>query len=391
MKRIGFLYNKICSGENIRLAIRNSSKGKTNKRYIKQILENEDRVVLEIQKILIEKSYDFSGTRSRVIYDNSSMKERTITIPRYYPDQIIHWALIQVIQPVLTRGMYEFNCGSIPGRGGRAVKKYVDKALRRKMKYILKLDVKKFFPSVDHAKLKRMLARKIKDRDTLDLLYAIIDAGGEGLPIGFYTSQWLSNFYLQDLDHYIKEELHIKYYVRYVDDMVLIDTNKRKLHRAREKISDYLRLYNLRLKENWQLWRVGSRPLDFVGYRYYGRYIKLRKRLFLHLNRVVREIKAGGLNILRARRFTSLIGWSKRINFKRYYVRKIKPVISKKTATKYIGEYDKHQKPLSRDKHELALFYGIDEGLPDAQFYKKISEINAKADAAALKLASQNS
>lgn len=339
MKRIGFLYDKICSEDNIRLAIKNSSKGKRNKGYVKRILENEDRVVLQIQKLLMEKSYDFSKTRQRVIYDNSSQKERTITIPKYYPDQIIHWAVIQVIQPVLTRGMYEFNCGSIPGRGGRAVKKYIDKVLKRKVRYVLKIDVRKFFPSVDHAKLKELLARKIKDVDVLDLLGSIIDAGGEGLPIGFYTSQWLSNFYLQEVDHYIKEELHVKYYVRYVDDMVLIDTNKKKLHSARQKLCEYLKSLGLRLKDNWQLWKISSRPLDFVGYRYYRRYTKLRKRLFLHLNKVVRDIKRGGLNILRARRFISLSGWTKRINFKRYYKRKIKPIISKRTAREYIGNY----------------------------------------------------
>ena len=341
MKRIGFLYEKICSEENIRLAIRNSSKGKKNKRYIKRILDNEDAVVQKIKQLLTEKSYVLGNYRQRVIFDNSSHKERLITIPRYYPDQIIHWAVIQVIQPVLAQGMYEFSCGSIPGRGGKAVKKYLDRVLKKKVKYVLKIDVRKFFPSINHEKLKEMLAKKIKDRDTLDLLYAIIDSGGQGLPIGFYTSQWLSNFYLQDIDHYIKEVLHVKYYVRYVDDMVLIDTNKRRLKEAKAELDNVLESYGLSLKDNWQIWKIHSRPLDFVGYKFYRNFTRLRKSLFYHLTKVVRDIKHKGLNILRARRYISLIGWCKRIAFKHYYLANIKPIIKKRTAKAYISNYDR--------------------------------------------------
>ena len=341
MKRKGYLYEQICSEENIRLAIRNSAKGKKNKHYIKRILDNEDAVVLKIRQLLIDKTYDLGKCRQRVIFDNSSRKERVITIPKYYPDQIIHWAVIQVIQPVLTRGMYEFSCGSVPGRGGKAVKKYLDRVLKKKVKYVLKIDVRKFFPSINHDNLKEMLSKRIKDRDTLELLYAIIDCGGQGLPIGFYTSQWLSNFYLQDIDHYIKEVLHVKYYVRYVDDMVLIDSNKRRLREAKAALAEKLGEYGLSLKDNWQIFKINSRPLDFVGYKYHKNFTLLRKSLFFHLTRVVRDIKHGGLNIYRARRYISLIGWAKRISFKHYYLSFIKPIISKRVAREYISRFDK--------------------------------------------------
>ena len=341
MKRKGYLYEQICSEENIRLAIRNSAKGKKNKHYIKRILDNEDAVVLKIRQLLIDKTYDLGKCRRRVIFDNSSRKERVITIPKYYPDQIIHWAVIQVIEPVLTRGMYEFSCGSVPGRGGKAVKKYLDRVLKKKVKYVLKIDVRKFFPSINHDKLKEMLSKKIKDRDTLGLLYAIIDCGGQGLPIGFYTSQWLSNFYLQDIDHYIKEVLHVKYYVRYVDDMVLIDSNKRRLREAKAALAEKLGEYGLSLKDNWQIFKINSRPLDFVGYKYHKNFTLLRKSLFFHLTRVVRDIKHRGLNIHRARRYISLIGWAKRISFKHYYLSFIKPIISKRVAREYISRFDK--------------------------------------------------
>lgn len=81
---------------------------------------------------------------------------------------------------------------------------------------------------------------------------------------GNYTSQWFANFYLQDLDHYIKEELKVPYYVRYMDDMVLFHRNKKELHKIRAKVEEFLQKEDLKLKENWQLWKTDSRPIDFL-------------------------------------------------------------------------------------------------------------------------------
>lgn len=338
MKRIGNLYGKIYDVDNIRLAIRNASKGKRNRRYVARILANEEHYANQISEMLKTGTYQPRLNRTKVVYDTSSRKERNITIPAFYPDQIIQWATVQVLQQILSKGMYRYSCGSVPGRGGLAAKKYVERVQKRKdARYVLKLDIRKFFPSVRHDRLKAMLATKIKDRETLDLLGKIIDNGGEGLPIGYYTSQWLSNFYLQEIDHYIKEELQVKYYVRYVDDMVLWGVNKRKLRKSFYALRGRLKDYGLEVKGNWQLWKSDSRPLDFVGYRFRRWRTTLRKRIFLRLNAVVRKIKGYGLNIHRAMRFTSLIGWCKRIPFRNYYVSYIRPILRKKRAKLYIA------------------------------------------------------
>lgn len=346
MKRIGYLYEQIYSVENIKLAIRNAAKGKHDRGYIRKILNNSDYYANIISESLRTNTYQLSPNRYKTIKDGASQKERNITIPAFYPDQIIQWAVVQVLQPVFMRGMYSYCCGSVPGRGGLKAKKYIKRVQRKKdARYVLKLDIRKFFPSVSHDKLKQLLRKKIKDQNTLNLLSAIIDNGGKGLPIGYYTSQWFSNFYLQEMDHYIKEVLHIKYYVRYVDDMVLIGPNKRKLRKAMHSLMAYLSEegYELELKDNWQLWRIYSRPLDFVGYRFYKSYTLLRKKLLYRLTRTVRRIKRYGLNIQRARRFNSLIGWGAHINFKEYYLARIKPIISKRIAKRYISEYDKRK------------------------------------------------
>ena len=343
MKRIGNLYDKICQEDNIRLAIRNASKGKRHRRQVRRVLEQEDRAVEQIIATLRSGSYTPRPARTKIIRDGAAGKEREITIPAFYPDQIIQWAVMQVLEPVFMKGMYRYCCGSVPGRGGLAAKRYVERALKeKKSRYILKLDIRKFYPSVSHAKLKQLLAKRIKDKPLLALLGTIIDRGGPGLPIGFYSSQWFANFYLQEVDHYIKQELKIPYYVRYVDDMVLMGPNKRKLHRARMALQGYLssNAYELAVKDNWQLWRKGTRPLDFVGYRFYTNRIRLRRRLFYRITATVRRIRERGLNIRRAGRFLSLMGWCKRIPFRRYYVERIRPILPKWEARRYISRWE---------------------------------------------------
>ena len=318
MKRIGYIYEKIYDIENIKAAIRNAARGKKRKHYVRRILQNADFYAAEIHKMLKAKSFTPGPNRCKTIRDGASQKERRITVPQFYPDQIIHRAAVQVLEPLFMRGMYRYCCGSVPGRGGMAAKKYVEKVMhKKKAKYTAKLDITKFFASVSHAKLKALLAKKIKDRDALGLLGTIIDHGGEGLPIGYYTSQWLSNFYLQEADHYIKEELHVPYYVRYVDDMVLMGPNKRKLRRAVKELAEYFECegFALLLKGNAQTWRSFSRPLDFVGYRFYESYVLLRKKLFYRLMRAARIAESKGLNLPRAQRLISLAGWASHIRF----------------------------------------------------------------------------
>ncbi|MBQ8248119.1 MAG: hypothetical protein IJZ42_13405 [Lachnospiraceae bacterium] len=347
MKRVGYIYEKIYDVDNIKLAIRNASKGKHNRRYVRKILNNIDYYAQGISDMLKNEEFVPSPNRTKTIKDGASQKERDITIPVFYPDQIVHWAIIQVIKPVFMKGMYPYSCGSVPGRGGLKAKKYVEKVHNRKnARYVLKMDIKKFFPSVSNEKLKELMRRKIKDKRALTLIDSVIDNGGKGLPIGYYTSQWFSNFYLQEMDHYIKEKLRIKYYVRYADDIVLMDSNKRKMRKARIALADFLNIneYTLEIKNNWQLWRNHSRPLDFVGYRFYKTYTRLRKKLFYRLTRVTRRIERLGLNIRRARRLNSLLGWSRHIYFRDYYVERIKPIVSKKTVRRYIGEWDRRAK-----------------------------------------------
>ena len=346
MKRVGHIYEKICTYENISKAIDKAVLGKRKTKECMRIINNKDYYIRQIQNMLITQTYPMSQNRYKTIVSKTG-KERHLIIPKFYPDRIIHWALCLQLEQLFMKGMYKHSIGSIPGRGGLMGKKYIERIINKdkKAKYILKLDIKHFYPSVSHSKLKELFRTKIKDEKTLTLIYRIIDNGEEGLPIGYYTSQWFSNFYLEKLDHFIKEQLHIKYYVRYVDDMVLIDTNKRKLRKAKLAIDEFLLTgnYNLEIKENYQLWKIHTRPLDFLGYRFYKDKTLLRKSIFYGFNRRLRKIKKRGYcTIARARALASLLGWFKHISSGRdYYVNNIKPIISKRRISTIISIYDR--------------------------------------------------
>lgn len=343
MKRVGYLYEKMCDLSLIRYAIRKAAQGKTYKHYIRKVLQNEEAYALRIQEMLVNESVKLSPNRQITIYDRSCSKERIITVPKFFPDQILHWVVMLVIEPIITKGMYRFNCGSVPTRGGMEAKRYVERALRdEKIRYVAKLDISKFFNSVKPKYLMAMFRNKIKDEKVLRLINAILENGGDCLPIGYYTSQWFSNFFLEGFDHYVKEELKIKKYVRYVDDMVLLDTNKRKLHKAIARMDEYLHKIGLKLKRNYQVWKVGSRPIDFVGFRFYQDKTVLRKKIFFRLCRRVRNVrKSGYITVHQAQGILSLLGWLSHINAWKFYKEKIYPYAPKSRLKNIVSNHAK--------------------------------------------------
>ena len=344
LKRHGYIYENVCDLENIKLAIMKSSLGKREQRRVKNVLDNIDFYAIKIQKMLVEKTYIASPYQIRKIQDGANKKTRTIYKPRYYPDQIIHWALMLQIEPILMKGMYQYSCGSVPKRGTSygqdTIRKWLDND-RKNTKYCLKMDIKKFYPSINNDILKAMFRTKIKDNECLWLIDEIIDSS-EGLPIGNYTSQWFSNFFLQELDHLIKENLGVKYYVRYVDDLVLLGANKKKLHKVRKEIELYLETIDLKLKENWQVFRVDKRDIDFLGFRLFRDKTILRKRNALRISRRIRKIsKKDRLNYRDACAIMSYWGWIKRSDSFNFHNKNVKSLISIKKVRRVVSYHAK--------------------------------------------------
>ena len=226
--------------------------------------------------------------------------------------------------------MDPFCCGSVPGRGRDYARRYIQRWLEhdpRGTRYCLKLDVHHFYPSIRHDQLKAMLRRKIKDEKLLRLLGLIIDSA-PGLPIGNVTSQWLANFYLQSFDHFVREQLHVKYYVRYMDDMVIFSPNKRKLGRTKEAIAEYLGSLGLKLNPKWQKFKLDSRGLDFLGYRFFHNRTVLRRTVMLRISRKVRRTaKKKSWNPHNCKSILSYLGWFRHTNNYNFYQARIKGFI----------------------------------------------------------------
>jgi hypothetical protein len=270
MKRIGYLYEKIYSLENLELAYKNAIKGKNI--YSK----NKNTLLLNIQQELINYEYKVSKYSVFTIFDK---KERTIySLP--LKDKIIQHAILQVINPIFIKCFISQTYSCIPKRGIHKALREVKKSLNNKDNiYVLKLDIKKYYPSINIETLKIFLRKKFKDRKLLHLLDIILNSHNQGIPIGNYISQYFGNFYLTYFDHYLKETLRLKYYFRYMDDMVIIHNCKKYLHQIKNYIEYYLNnILNLQLS-NWQIFLIKTRGIDFVGYVIYPTHIQLRKQI----------------------------------------------------------------------------------------------------------------
>ena len=346
MKREKDIYSRVVESQNIYQAILYASKRKKTRKNVREVLDNIDKCTEEVRKILISENYIPSPYEKVKIMDGVRKKERIIYKPAFYPDQIIHWALMLQLEPIISRGMYDYSCGAIKNRGIMYGARYVKKILvrdRKNTKYCLKLDIKKFYPNIDQSILKQKFRKILKDKKALALLDKIIESVESGVPIGNYTSQWFANFFLQDLDHFIKEQLKVKYYIRYMDDMVLFSRNKKELHKCRIAIEEFLKKEKLTLKENWQLYKTDSRPLDFLGYRFYRGYTTLRKSNFLRIKRRIKKIyKKKKLSYTDASATISYYGWIKHCDSYNFNQKYMKPYVNLKKCKGVIRNASKN-------------------------------------------------
>ena len=295
-KRVGYLYERMLDKEMIRSCIITGSRGKRKRQDVKEVLNDVDGYAEKVYKLLTEETYVPTIHRKIRIYDSSCRKERDIKVVPYYPDGIIQQLAVYAMKDVLMRGMYRWSCASIPGRGNSCAANYVKKHLKedpKGTKYCGKFDIHHYYPTISKQKMMDALRRKIKDEKFLNLVEMIIRSDPDpGISIGFYLNQWLANFFLEPLDHFICTLKGVKYYVRNMDDIVILGGNKKKLHRAREHISRYLEtMLGLKLKDNWQIFKTDSRGIDFVGFRFFHGRTILRRRNFQKLRRNARTAR----------------------------------------------------------------------------------------------------
>jgi RNA-directed DNA polymerase len=290
MKRIGNLYEEIISFENLEASELNARKGKLKQYGVLQFDKNKDYNLQMLHEILKLKTFKTSPYTTFKVYEP---KERLVFKLPYFPDRIAHHAVMRVLEPHFSKWFTNDTYSSIKGKGIHNAADNLKKALQdqENTKYCLKLDIVKFYPNVDHDILKALLRKKFKDNDLLWLLDEIIDSA-DGLPIGNYLSQYFANFYLTYFDHWIKENKAIKYYFRYADDIVILSNNKPHLHEILSSIKEYLNTnLKLEVKDNYQVFPVEARGIDFVGYKFYHTYTLLRKSIKKRFAKAVSKTK----------------------------------------------------------------------------------------------------
>lgn len=317
MKRYGNLYQQVYDLENIRQAHKNARQGKGHYREVKRIEREPERHFRQIHFMLKNKT--FQNSDYSIFQKVNNNKLRTIYRLPYFPDRIIHHCIMQVVENIWTKTLIAGTYACIKGRGIHKAAKHIKSALRDKKgaQYCLKCDVRKFYPSVDHDILKAAVRRKIKDPDLLWLLDQIIDSV-PGVPIGNYLSQHFGNLYLSGFDHWIKEEMRCKHYFRYCDDLVVLHHDKRFLHQLRAAMQAYLAKHlRLALKQDWQVYPVDARGVDFLGYRFFHDYTLLRKNIALRFKRKMRRLKKNYRRLEPVQVLSSVMsyyGWMKHAN-----------------------------------------------------------------------------
>ena len=367
MKSYNHLYEKYLSEGNVRPAILNSSKGKRDRpvvRYYLPATQADGDPDGSIMKRVQGFASDFHNADHKPveIYDGITRKKRTIIVPRYY-EQIVHHMTVNVLIPIFEHGMYEHSYASLPGRGAHRGKKVIEKWIRKDpkgVKYCLKMDVRKFFDSIPHDVLLRKLEKIIDDEKFLGVIREILSVTETGLPLGFYTSQWLANWYLDELDHYIKEVLRAPHYMRYMDDMVVFGSNKRELHRIRAAIDEYLKTHlGLELKKNWQVFRFDyidrdgkhrGRFLDYMGFRFYRDRTTIRRSIMLKATRKARRIgRKEKPSIYEVRQMTSYLGWIDCTDTYGMYTKWIKPFVDIQKCKRRMSAYDRRKNQEEKD------------------------------------------
>ena len=290
MKRKANLYDNICNIQNIINAYDEVCRNTKSKRKVERFKQFKCIQVSRIYNILKERKYKVGPYIHFVIYEP---KKREIVSQGMQDKVINHLVSRYILYPALLPCLIDTNVASRANLGTRAGLEAARKfericKVKYKKYYILKCDISKFFASINTDILKEKINKKIKDKDAIKIIFDIIDSNPDGLGIGNMTSQVFAIFYLNDMDHYIKENLGIKYYVRYQDDFLLFHESKEYLKYCFQKIKEFLEKEKLVLNSKSRLF-TSSNNFVFLGRNKKGKYAryrgvkrKLKKRKYLY-------------------------------------------------------------------------------------------------------------
>ena len=379
MKLHGNLFREIVADDNILNAHKHAKKGKgwySEVRVVEQDIVNGGHMLDDLKQSLIQHTFHTSAYKMTQRKEGNKIRD-LYKLP-YYPDRIAQWAVIQVIEPYIIHHLISDTFSAIPNRGIHLGLGRVQKAMWTDVpgcQYCLKMDAKHFYQSINHEILKDKFRRLFKDPDLLWFIDEVIDSistatpddverlnhlegldeevltryirgrnetpeerkaryeqSGIGLPIGNYFSQYGGNFYFSEFDHFMKEVLRIRYYFRYMDDIVIFARTKAELHRLCRIIDHYFQTHmRITLKGNYQIFPTYERGVDYLGYRTFLDYTLLRKSTCLTykrtMTRMKRKVDAGKeLSLTNFCAFHSYEGWLEACDSFRLYQKYGKPL-----------------------------------------------------------------
>ena len=384
MKAHNQLWDFIVSDENLMEAHKNAKKGKGW--YEEVLIVERDihsdpekpmgKLIPKLQRKMKNHTYHTSQYKTQQRKEGKKIRD-LYKLP-YFPDRIAQWAVIQVIEPILIRNLITDTYSAIPRRGIHAGLKRLRHWINTDVfgtQFCLKVDARHFYQSINHEILKDKFRRIFKDPDLIWFMDEVIDSvdtatqedrerlskilplsdmmlkrsirgrhetpeerekrylqSGVGLPIGNYFSQYGGNFYFSEFDHWMKEVLHVKYYMRYMDDIIILMDSKEKLHELRKQIEVFFEA-NMRItmKDNWQVFPTFKRGVDYLGYRTFLDFTLLRKTTCQSFRRKMNRLKKKADS---GKEFThsdfccvfSYIGWLKSCDSFRLYQKYVEPL-----------------------------------------------------------------
>lgn len=310
MKTHKNLYPEIYSTNNIVLAYKKARKGKTKKNYVKKFEENFHYNIKTLHLELKNKEYAPKPLKSFILRDP---KTRKIS-KSHFRDRIVHHALCNILEPLFDTTFIYDSCANRKEKGSlfaiKRLNKFQNKVTNNKKfeAFCFKADIKHYFREVDLEILIKIIKRKICDKNVVWLIERILNNYSnplremgmieyKGMPLGNLTSQFFANVYLNELDYFVKHKLKAKYYIRYVDDFVILHSSKSQLEIWRENIGKFLNK-NLKIELHPEKSKIVSlsRGIDFVGFRNFYHYKLLRKRNIKSIENKIKSFKSNRID-----------------------------------------------------------------------------------------------
>lgn len=302
------LYEQIYQIDNLYLASKKAMKGKKSNPTVAKFWFYEDEKLAKIHELLKHRQYKFGRYTEFTINDNSVMRKISAAP---FVDRVVHHAIMNVLEPLFEKSFIYDTYANRKGKGTLAALRRA-KYYANKYEYVLKMDIKKYFPSIDHEILIEMLGKKIKCEETMKLLIGLIENSNKqedaffyfgndtlmepherrkGIPLGNLTSQFFGNWYLNAFDHYVKERLKVKGYIRYVDDMIFFSNSRDFLEELIMIVDGYLEKFRLKIHPHKTLLQKSSDGIVFLGHKVYDTHFRLTSKALNRGRKSLKKVK----------------------------------------------------------------------------------------------------